>query len=185
MLIDRASRVFLTCALVGAVWPATGRAQAVNPQAAALADFAKRIADYQDLEKKVAAGFPPLQKTDDPAEISGRETMTGDAVRAARSAARPGDIFAPVAKFFRSEIKADFRKRSPHGQKLVLDQIPHFRPKVNQTYPAAFPLATFPPSLLATLPELPEGLEYRFLSDALILRDVKANIIVDFILDIF
>jgi hypothetical protein len=42
-----------------------------------------------------------------------------------------------------------------------------------------------PPTVLATLPVLPEGLEYRLLSDALIVRDVKANLIVDFILDVF
>ena len=37
----------------------------------------------------------------------------------------------------------------------------------------------------AKLPELPDRLEYRLLSEALILRDVDANIIVDFILDVF
>jgi hypothetical protein len=68
---------------------------------------------------------------------------------------------------------------------MVRDDIPHFRPTVNQTYSSAWPLATFPATLLAELPKLPDGLEYRLLSDALILRDVEANIIVDFILDVF
>jgi hypothetical protein len=35
------------------------------------------------------------------------------------------------------------------------------------------------------MPALPDGLEYRLLSDALILRDVRANLIVDFMLDVF
>ena len=65
------------------------------------------------------------------------------------------------------------------------DEIPHFHPKINQTYPSEWPLATFPATLLAKLPELPDGLEYRLLSEALILRDDNANIIVDFILDVF
>ena len=51
--------------------------------------------------------------------------------------------------------------------------------KVNDIYPSTVPLITFPPSLLQSLPPLPEGLEYRFYGRHLILRDVKANIVVD------
>jgi len=167
--------------------PAVGRAQArVNPQAAALADFSRRVADYLALEKRVTADLPPLKKTDDPVEISGRELAIGAAVRAARAGARQGDVMtSAVAKIFRKDIKAEFRKRTVREQRLMRDQIPNFHPKVNQTYPSTWPLATVPPTLLATLPILPEGLEYRLLSDAMIVRDVKANIIVDFILDVF
>ena len=35
------------------------------------------------------------------------------------------------------------------------------------------------------MPMLPEILEYRLLSESLILRDVTANIVVDFILDVY
>jgi hypothetical protein len=56
---------------------------------------------------------------------------------------------------------------------------------VNQIYPAEWPLQTFPAPLLQQLPKLPPDLEYRFVSDALILRDVKANLVVDFMLDVF
>jgi hypothetical protein len=42
-------------------------------------------------------------------------------------------------------------------------------------------LATVPPLILKRLPLLPEGLEYRFMGRDLILRDVKANLIVDFV----
>ena len=66
----------------------------------------------------------------------------------------------------------------------MLDEMPHFRPVVNQTYPSNWPLQTFPATLLAELPKLPPELEYRFVSDGLILRDTKANIVVDFILDV-
>jgi len=46
------------------------------------------------------------------------------------------------------------------------------------------PLITFPPALLQSLPPLPEGLEYRFYGRHLILRDVKANIVVDMLRNI-
>jgi hypothetical protein len=50
---------------------------------------------------------------------------------------------------------------------------------INDIYPSAVPLVTFPPALLQSLPPLPEGLEYRFYGRHLILRDAKANIVVD------
>jgi hypothetical protein len=41
-----------------------------------------------------------------------------------------------------------------------------------------------PPKLLARLPELPDELEYRLMGRHLILRDTKANIIVDAVLNV-
>ena len=38
-----------------------------------------------------------------------------------------------------------------------------------------------PPGLLLTLPELPKGLEYRFVGRDLILLDTEPGLIVDFI----
>lgn len=180
-------RVVGVAALTSLAWPAAGFAQPqVNPQAAVLADFNKRITAYLDLHKKDTAELPPIERTNDPAQIASRETALGDAIRAGRPGAGPGDILTPeVARVFRRIIKNDFRQRPLRGQKVMRDDIPHFRPKVNQTYPSAWPLATFPATLLAALPKLPDGLEYRLLNDALILRDAEANIIVDFILDVF
>jgi hypothetical protein len=40
-----------------------------------------------------------------------------------------------------------------------------------------------PANLLANLPQLPEDVEYRIVDKHLILRDVDANIIVDYIPD--
>jgi hypothetical protein len=53
--------------------------------------------------------------------------------------------------------------------------------KVNARYPDSQPLPTMPPNILASLPRLPEQLEYRIIGRNLILRDVPANLIVDFI----
>jgi hypothetical protein len=168
-------------------WTAPGVAQPpVHPQAPAIADFSTRVTAYVDLAKSATTDLPGLKRTDDPTEIASREVALGKAIRAGRSGARPGDILTPeTADVFRRIIKNDFRRRPRNGQRVMRDEIPHFHPKVNQTYPSEWPLATFPATLLAALPALPDGLEYRLLSEALILRDVKANIIVDFILDVF
>jgi hypothetical protein len=158
----------------------------VDTTGPAVADFSKRVTDYVELSKRATQGLPRLTRTDVPSEITARESEIGNAIRMARAGARPGDILTPgAARVFRQVIKDDFRHRPRRGQQVMRDEIPHFHPRVNQTYPSDWPLATFPATLLTKLPELPDSLEYRLLSEALILRDVNANIIVDFILDVF
>jgi hypothetical protein len=180
--------VVVTAALLASLaWTATSAAdRRVDTQGLSVADFSKRVTAYVELTKRATQGLPHLTRTDVPSEITTREGELGNAIRVARASARPGDILTPgAARVFRQLIKDDFRHRPRRGQKVMRDEVPHFRPRVNQTYPSEWPLATFPATLLAKLPELPDGLEYRLLSEALILRDVNANIIVDFILDVF
>jgi hypothetical protein len=52
--------------------------------------------------------------------------------------------------------------------------------RVNAKYPAKATVTTMPPNVLKQLPVLPEGLEYRIVGSALILRDVDANLVVDY-----
>ena len=158
-------------------------AQVVTP---ATVEFNKGVAAYVDVHKKADGQVPSLKRTDDQAEISSRQIALGDAIRALRISARPGDIMTrDVAQEFRRLIKADYRGRTREERKIFLDEVPHFRPTVNQVYPSSWPLATFPATLLEVMPKLPDILEYRLLSESLILRDVKANIVVDFILDVY
>ena len=55
--------------------------------------------------------------------------------------------------------------------------------QVNGQYPDNVPLSTMPPQVLAAMPRLAEDLEYRFIGRRLILLDVHANVIVDYIED--
>jgi hypothetical protein len=167
--------------------PATTPQTPAMPAEPAVTDeFNRAVAAYVDVHKKADGQVPSLKRTDDPKEISARETALGDAIRALRASARPGDIMTPsIAEEFRRLIKKDFRNRSPEERKLFLDEIPAFRPTMNQAYPSKWPLATFPATLLEVMPKLPDILEYRLLRDALILRDVKGNIVVDMILDVY
>ena len=184
---SRPALVVTIAILASLAWTTTSVAdRRVDAQGPAVADFSERVEAYIDLTKRATQGLPHLKRTDVPSEITTRESEIGNAIRAARAGARPGDILTPgVARVFRRVIKDDFRRRPRREQKVMRDEVPHFHPRVNQTYPSEWPLATFPATLLATLPELADGLEYRLLSEALILRDVNANIIVDFILDVF
>jgi len=153
-------------------------------------EFTENLKRYTDLRQRVTAGIPELKDRTDPAKIAAHEHSLAEAIRAARANAQPGDIFSPGVKdhfvqIVRSEI------RGPEGTS-VKKSIMADNPKkpgepakvdlaVNASYPKDAPLATTPPTLLLRLPTLPEGLEYRFVGKALILRDVNANLIVDFI----
>ena len=52
---------------------------------------------------------------------------------------------------------------------------------VNGRYPDTIPLSSVPPQILQALPPLPQELEYRFIETSLILLDVRAHIIVDYL----
>jgi hypothetical protein len=181
----RAIRVF---AVVGLSALVLGSACNTPPQedTPTVPEFGKRVAAYMDLQRKAIAELPALKRTDDPVEITAREAAMGEAVRRARADAKPGDIITPeTATYFRKLIQEDLQSRTAAEKKVMKDEIPPFAPKVNQTYPPEHPLATFPATLLKVMPTLPEELEYRLLNDALIIRDIKANIIVDYILNVF
>jgi hypothetical protein len=53
--------------------------------------------------------------------------------------------------------------------------------KINARYPDQIPLSTMPPEVLAVLPPLPKTLNYRFISDQLILLDTEAHIVADYV----
>ena len=55
--------------------------------------------------------------------------------------------------------------------------------RVNDVYPEEIPLTTMPPTLLRLLPALPMELAYRIIGRALVLQDIKTNVIVDFLPD--
>jgi hypothetical protein len=156
----------------------------VNAEAAVLADFQKRIEAYRKLHDKVAKGSAEMKQTDDPARINATEAELAERIRAARKDARPGDIFTP-------EIRAAFRRlmypelKGSEGQEtkaaIKEDAPKHLALKVNASYPSGQPRPTVPANLLASLPRLPEDLEYRIIDRHLILLDVDANLIVDYI----
>jgi hypothetical protein len=173
-------------ALITLAWGGAACSKPAPEDTPTVPEFEKRITAYLDLQKKTIAELPALKNTNDPTEITSREVAMGQAIRAARANAKPGDIIVPeTATYFRKLIKEDVQSRTAPEQKTMKDEIPPFTPTVNQSYPSDHPLATFPATLLKVMPTLPEGLEYRLLSNALIIRDVKANIIIDFILDVF
>ena len=171
-----------------------------NPDALVLADFQKRIDAYMAIHKDAAKDSPALKETKNPADIKRVQDALGAKIRAARATAKQGDIMTPeiqnkfrrlmypivtsptpqgtvgreVKKDIKEELKENAEELKEEGGKPVVL-------KVNATYPDDTPLPTTPPQVLMNLPKLPEQLEYRIIGKNLIIRDVDANIIVDFV----
>jgi hypothetical protein len=158
---------------------------AVDPTETVFTDFANRVDNYMKLRKSIVDTVGDLDPTKSQAEITVRSTTLANGLIAARAQAKPGDIFTPeFSALIATLIKEEYKRRSISVQETRGDQqdeLPDFKPAVNQVYPTTYPLATFPATLLPLLPSLPEQLEYRVVQHYLVLRDVEANVILDFI----
>jgi hypothetical protein len=155
----------------------------VPPDSVVLADFNARIKTYVALRSKADDGAPPLTPTRDAAKIKAAQDALAIRIRAARVGAKRGDIFTPdIQRLFVALL------RPPLQGAKTREIIEHDNPGklaliINGKYPDEAPLSTVPPNVLASLPLLPKDvdLDYRFVDKHLILRDGKANLIVDFI----
>jgi hypothetical protein len=163
--------------------PVVGQ-QVVNSDAKVLVDFQARIDAYMKLHKEMERGAPKLKDKAEPEEIKAHEEALAAKIRAARKTAKPGEIFTPdVRALFRRLMYPELKgKEGAETKAEIKEDAPAAVPlKINTIYPPNQPLPTVPPNLLARLPKLPEELEYRIIGRHLILRDVHANVIVDYI----
>ena len=173
--------------IVGAlVVPMKARQEKVNADAQVLQDFKQRIDKFVDLHKRLEKKAPRLKTTEDPAKIKESQDALATLIRAERAAAKQGEIFTPpIADVLRRLMYPEVKGPEGRGtKKAIKDDSPppgEVVLKVNARYPEGAPLPTVPPNLLASLPQLPEDLEYRIIGRNLILRDVHANIIVDYL----
>jgi len=158
--------------------------------AQALATMNDRLKQYVDLHTKIERSLPKLPKEATPQQIDKNQRAMEKLVREARATAKPGDIFTPEARPVIQRLLASVFG-GPDGKQLkaaIMDENQAAPSKVklavNGRYPDTVPLATVPPQVLQTLPKLTEDLEYRFIGDSLILLDVRAHVIADFIEDI-
>ena len=185
MVIVRALIVALV-ALAAPASPTRAVPQSPEPERAALDDFARRVKAYVDVKSAAAITVLPLVQLRDPAEIRRRTEALAAVIQRARWAARQGDIFTPeIATALRRAIRRGCE--NDYATLLVLARedltAPLPEPVVNARWPWDAPLPTMLPGVLAALPPLPPGLQYRFMNRALVLHDIDANLIVDFVPD--
>jgi len=178
--------IALLCCAVPAMTPDLAHAHdKANRESPALQDFSRRIADYEKLHQTVQSEIHRLKPTKSAEAIDRYEHRLAHRLREARARAAPGNIFTPeIAAEFRrltavtmqgpeaARIRASLQSSAPVRLKEI---------RVGYEYPPNAALQTTPPSLLLNLPPLPPDLEYRVVGRTLILRDIDANLIVDFV----
>jgi hypothetical protein len=165
-------------------------------QRKAFKKFRKAVRDYVELHLKAEGKLNKLH-ADASLTVVEHERALGAAIRARRAGAPPGSIFVPEAQpFFKQLIGEQLAGlEGAPARRAVREGNPRLEPgagveraggaavrvAVNAPYPLSAPLSTVPASVLLTLPGLPPEVEYRFVGRDLVLRDVTANLIVDFI----
>ena len=153
--------------------------------------FEERVARYAELQNEVKNDMPSVRDKVGADQIAAHQQALAQAIRAARANASEGDVFFAGARdqlirIVRNELqqpkganlRATIELDEPGDERLLLGL------SVNGSYPAGVPLSTMPPNLLTKLPQLPKDLEYRFVGKDLVLRDVTANLFVDFVRDV-
>jgi len=157
-----------------------------NPHAQALMKFQDQVETYVALHKAAEAQLPALKTTNSPADITTHQHLLADKIRRQRGNAGQGTIFSrDVSQEFRrlaavplqgingSRVHKSLKRAEPVVARL----------EANTPYPENLPLQSIPPTLLENLPKVPPEVDYRIVGHALILRDVAANLIVDYVPD--
>jgi hypothetical protein len=157
-----------------------------NPDSAIIADFNARLEKFVKTQRALLKRTP-IPEDATPAQIKTRQETLAAQLREIRKNAKQGDIFTPqVAALFKRLINPELKGREGAETKQALEEedgeVAQVNLQVNAAWPASEPLTTVPANILGNLPQLPQDVEYRISNKRhLVLRDVDANIIVDYI----
>ncbi len=161
--------------------------RAVPLEADAIRQFEAAIAEYVAMRRRLADTVPRLAPNSTSVELNNASDALAAAVQESRQNAGVGDLFVPpVAAVFKRKIDEAMRTANLRQALATIDdEEPAIRaPKIHLRFPAGSQLATTPASLLNLFPPLPKGLEYRIVGRTLVLRDVDAALILDYIPDL-
>ena len=140
--------------------------------------FTAQIGRYFELRRQLEGGLPVPAVTDDVRQIRRGTRSLAKAIRLARPGAVQGEFFTP-------ETSVEFRRvlalvMTATVWSVIMDDNPGaFSHEIDGSYPDGAPRSTMPGLVLAQLPSLPDGIEFRFAGPHLILYDVRANTIID------
>ena len=145
-------------------------------------DFTTRVTAYSELRRRLESQLPAATVTDDVRQIRrGRRTLAG-AIRVARSGAVQGELFTAATSAQFQLVLA--RVMDARMWAAIMDENPGtFGHDVDGAYPDGKTFSTMPGLLLAELPGLPDDIQFRFVGRRLILYDVRANTIMDWMPD--
>jgi hypothetical protein len=158
----------------------------VNADAALSVEFLKGVEAYVELHKKLEATLPPRPEEGTPAQIEAHERALAQLIANSRSRAKQGDLLPQqVRAYFRRQIGGVIN--GPDGgsmrQAIMEDNPGKVRLRVNGRISDGVPIPTTPAQILGALPKLPPHIEYRFIGERLVLLDVHAQLVVDYMTD--
>jgi hypothetical protein len=172
-------------AVMAAAGAVSGRTPQPFERGPALEAFQQQVDDYVALHRRLERPLPPLTVTRDPRVNAAARQALAEAIRRDRAGARQGDIIAPdAAEAFRDIVADALASRSVEGFLSDLQwehlDFHHVRAVVNAPLPDG---ATheMPVVLLMVLPVLPPELEYRIVNHDLVLWDVHADLVIDYV----
>jgi hypothetical protein len=166
--------------------PTETRSQA-SRDAELISDFRRRVDRYMQLHDKVQKQGTRPQQRDDIGENLVSQQAMAMRMRFARHDARPGDLFTPpIAMALRRAMDPELRGPTARSARDSIreDAPATFVLVVNGSFPKGGSRSTMPANLLQVLPPLPTGLEYRIVDTHLVLIDLDADIVVDYMLDV-
>jgi hypothetical protein len=153
----------------------------------AIRTFTKRVENYAALHRRLAHLLPVIEGKADYGSTWMSRAALAAALREARHGAQQGEIFGgTVEEAFLCLL--DRGERNAEGW-LALSggKHPPFlypdHPRVNESYYSADVLAV--PELASWLPRLPEELEYVVIGSDLVVWDIYADLVVDYLPDAF
>ena len=154
--------------------------------ATAIQRFDQAIASYMALRHGLGSEVSGPVKDSSSSQVSNASDALAGAIQRARQDAKVGSIFnEPVAAVIKRRIADAVRTEKLASVLADIDDdgTAGPSPRVHLRLPVSAQMATMPPSLLKVLPPLPKELEYRILGRYLVLRDVDASLILDYIPD--
>jgi hypothetical protein len=152
-----------------------------------VSDFKRRVDRYMQLREKIQRQGARQKQRDDVGENLVSQQAMAMRIRFARHDARPGDLFTPrIALALRRAMDPELRGLAAlRARESIREDAPAtFVLVVNGSFPEGESRSTMPGNVLQILPVLPNRLEYRIIDTHLVLIDVDADIVVDYMLDV-
>jgi len=163
--------------------PAPAQPTRVNADALSSLLFVRRVDAYVALHRKLEATLPELPGHPTAVQLDRHAESLARLIGEARSHAKKGDVLQQDTRaYLRRQIaRALAGPDGPEMRRSIMEENPgKVQLRANSRYPEGVPVTTMPPSVLAALPRLPDHVEYRFIGERLILLDVHAQLVVDY-----
>jgi hypothetical protein len=166
-------------------WASARQTTAAPPaEAAAIKQFDTAIATYMAMRTKLRTEVTGPVKDSTASQVTNASDALAAAIQRARKDAQVGTILSqPIAVVIKRRITDAVHAGHLESVLATIDDEGKSgpTPKIHLRLPVSAQMATMPPSLLKVLPVLPKELEYRILGTYLIIRDVDASLILDYI----